>query len=143
MSERSAARWIVLKFGGTSVSNLPNWRNIAAVARKRLAEDAQVLIVHSAVSGITLDVSCDLSVNVLEKFASDGAGFDLVLAMHADRATARPLRVWPEQLVWVAGPGHSVWTRRPLPLVVYPDGCIYRRRLMRALEAAGMSSRIV
>jgi DNA-binding transcriptional LysR family regulator len=92
---------------------------------------------------VTLDVSCDLSVNLLEKFASDSAGFDLVLAMHADRATARPLRVWPEQLVWVAGPGHSVWTRRPLPLVVYPDGCIYRRRLMRALEAAGMSSRIV
>jgi len=53
MNERSSARWIVLKFGGTSVSNLPNWRNIAAVTRRRLAEDAQVLIVHSAVSGIT------------------------------------------------------------------------------------------
>jgi len=53
MNERSAAPWIVLKFGGTSVSNLPNWRNIAAVTRKRLAEGAHVLIVHSAVSGIT------------------------------------------------------------------------------------------
>src|SRR5690606_11465086 len=46
-------RWIVLKFGGTSVSNLPNWTNIAAVARKRGADGANVLIVHSAVSGIT------------------------------------------------------------------------------------------
>lgn len=46
-------RWIVLKFGGTSVSNLPNWSNIAAVARRRAADGAQVLIVHSAVSGIT------------------------------------------------------------------------------------------
>ena len=46
-------RWIVLKFGGTSVSNLPNWKNIAAVARKRGADGANVLIVHSAVSGIT------------------------------------------------------------------------------------------
>ncbi|MCC6632876.1 MAG: aspartate kinase, partial [Gammaproteobacteria bacterium] len=53
MSERNDARWIVLKFGGTSVSNLPNWTNIAAVTRKRLAEGANVLIVHSAVSGIT------------------------------------------------------------------------------------------
>src|SRR5262245_1259804 len=52
MSERSP-RWIVLKFGGTSVSNLPNWSNIAAVAKRRVAEGAQVLIVHSAVSGIT------------------------------------------------------------------------------------------
>jgi len=53
MNERRDARWIVLKFGGTSVSNLPNWRNIAAVTRKRLDEGAHVLIVHSAVSGIT------------------------------------------------------------------------------------------
>ncbi len=53
MNERSTGRWIVLKFGGTSVSNLQNWRNIAAITRKRLAEDAQLLIVHSAVSGIT------------------------------------------------------------------------------------------
>ena len=45
--------WVVLKFGGTSVSNLANWRNIAAVVRTRLAAGARVLIVHSAVSGIT------------------------------------------------------------------------------------------
>src|SRR5690606_2208 len=53
MTERKDARFIVLKFGGTSVSNLPNWTNIAAVTRKRLAEGANVLIVHSAISGIT------------------------------------------------------------------------------------------
>jgi len=38
---------------GTSVSTLANWRNIARVARKRLTDGARVLIVHSAVSGIT------------------------------------------------------------------------------------------
>ncbi len=53
MTERNSARWIVLKFGGTSVSNLSNWTNIAEVTRRRLAEGAQVLIVHSAISGIT------------------------------------------------------------------------------------------
>jgi bifunctional diaminopimelate decarboxylase / aspartate kinase len=53
MNARTAAPWIVLKFGGTSVSTAPNWRNIAAVTRKRLAEGAHVMIVHSAVSGIT------------------------------------------------------------------------------------------
>src|SRR5690606_7539917 len=46
-------RWIVLKFGGTSVSNLTNWSNICAIARTRGADGARVLIVHSAVSGIT------------------------------------------------------------------------------------------
>ncbi len=45
--------WIVLKFGGTSVSSLPNWTNIANVAAQRLADGARVLIVHSAVAGVT------------------------------------------------------------------------------------------
>jgi len=45
--------WIVLKFGGTSVSSLPNWSNIARVAAERQTGGARVLIVHSAISGIT------------------------------------------------------------------------------------------
>ncbi len=50
---RTASDWIVLKFGGTSVSSLANWRNIAKVTAARLAAGARVLIVHSAVTGIT------------------------------------------------------------------------------------------
>ncbi len=50
---RNASEWIVLKFGGTSVSSLANWRNIAKVAAARTQQGARVLIVHSAVSGIT------------------------------------------------------------------------------------------
>lgn len=53
MSPRVSSDWIVVKFGGTSVSSLVNWRNIAAVVKQRLAEGARVLIVHSAVTGIT------------------------------------------------------------------------------------------
>jgi len=45
--------WIVLKFGGTSVSSLTNWNNIAQVAAARRASGARVLIVHSAISGVT------------------------------------------------------------------------------------------
>ena len=50
---RTASDWIVLKFGGTSVSSLVNWRNIAKVAAARRAEGTRVLIVHSALTGIT------------------------------------------------------------------------------------------
>ena len=53
MPARGASSWIVLKFGGTSVSTLGNWRNIASVVRARLAGEARVLVVHSALSGIT------------------------------------------------------------------------------------------
>jgi diaminopimelate decarboxylase/aspartate kinase len=36
----------VLKFGGTSVSSVANWKNIAAVVRDRLSEGLRPLIVH-------------------------------------------------------------------------------------------------
>jgi len=50
---RAHSSWVVLKFGGTSVSSLGNWRNIASVVKARRATGAQVLVVHSAVTGIT------------------------------------------------------------------------------------------
>jgi diaminopimelate decarboxylase/aspartate kinase len=48
-----APSWVVLKFGGTSVSSAPNWHNIAGVLRQRMNEGLRPVIVHSAVSGIT------------------------------------------------------------------------------------------
>jgi len=50
---RTPSAWIVLKFGGTSVSSLANWRNIARVVSERRSTGARLLIVHSAVSGVT------------------------------------------------------------------------------------------
>ena len=50
---RAHSPWIVLKFGGTSVSTLPNWKNIASIVKKRGAAGAPVLVVHSAVTKIT------------------------------------------------------------------------------------------
>ncbi|MGN6454045.1 MAG: bifunctional aspartate kinase/diaminopimelate decarboxylase [Steroidobacteraceae bacterium] len=50
---RNPSAWMVLKFGGTSVSSLANWTNIARVAAERCSGGARVLIVHSALSGIT------------------------------------------------------------------------------------------
>ena len=49
-----AQRWVVLKFGGTSVSRRNRWDTIGALAAKRMAEDdARVLVVVSALSGVT------------------------------------------------------------------------------------------
>jgi diaminopimelate decarboxylase/aspartate kinase len=53
MAPRGGSSWIVLKFGGTSVSCLDTWRNIVTVVRARHASGARVLVVHSAVSGVT------------------------------------------------------------------------------------------
>jgi bifunctional diaminopimelate decarboxylase / aspartate kinase len=45
--------WVVLKFGGTSVSSAANWQNIARVVHARLADGLRPVIVHSALSGVT------------------------------------------------------------------------------------------
>ncbi|MDW8479246.1 MAG: bifunctional aspartate kinase/diaminopimelate decarboxylase [Xanthomonadales bacterium] len=44
---------IVLKFGGTSVASAERWRRIAELARRRLDEPAPVLVVVSALAGVT------------------------------------------------------------------------------------------
>ncbi len=53
MSAETVTPWVVLKFGGTSVSTVPNWQSIARVLRKRLAEGLRPVVVHSALSGVT------------------------------------------------------------------------------------------
>jgi bifunctional diaminopimelate decarboxylase / aspartate kinase len=50
---RTASFWVVLKFGGTSVSSLESWTNIERVVAERCSGGARVLIVHSALAGIT------------------------------------------------------------------------------------------
>lgn len=46
-------RWIVLKFGGTSVSSAQSWATIASVLRERLEAGGRPFLVHSALSGVT------------------------------------------------------------------------------------------
>ena len=49
-----AQRWVVLKFGGTSVSRRNRWDTIGRLAAERAREDeARVLVVVSALSGVT------------------------------------------------------------------------------------------
>ena len=49
-----ATRWVVLKFGGTSVSRRNRWDTIGRIAGKRMADEgARVLVVVSALSGVT------------------------------------------------------------------------------------------
>jgi diaminopimelate decarboxylase/aspartate kinase len=52
MPENSPA-WVVLKFGGSSVSRAALWHNIAGVLRERLAAGLRPVVVHSALSGVT------------------------------------------------------------------------------------------
>ena len=45
--------WVVMKFGGRSVSTAENWAIIAKLIRERLAEGVRPVIVHSALVGVS------------------------------------------------------------------------------------------
>jgi len=45
--------WVVLKFGGTSVATEPGWQTIAGACREILAEGHRVLLVCSALAGVS------------------------------------------------------------------------------------------
>ena len=53
MTTTSYPQWVVLKFGGTSVSTRERWDTIGRLAQSRLDEGKRVLVVVSAVSGVT------------------------------------------------------------------------------------------
>ena len=48
-----ADKWIVLKFGGTSVAGRSQWETIASLAKERRSQGFRVLLVCSAVAGVT------------------------------------------------------------------------------------------
>jgi diaminopimelate decarboxylase/aspartate kinase len=51
--EIANSRWVVMKFGGTSVSSAENWSTIAGLIRNRLADGLRPVIVHSALKGVS------------------------------------------------------------------------------------------
>ncbi len=49
----SESTWVVMKFGGTSVSSAENWRIIADLVQHRLDSGLRPVIVHSALTGVS------------------------------------------------------------------------------------------
>ncbi|KWV45429.1 LysR family transcriptional regulator [Bradyrhizobium macuxiense] len=64
-----------------------------------------------------------------------GEAYDLVIAMHPEgRGEGEPLRM--EQAVWAASAEHRVEQLDPLPVALYPQGCLFRSWAMQALDDA-------
>ncbi|TMJ46982.1 MAG: LysR family transcriptional regulator [Alphaproteobacteria bacterium] len=64
-----------------------------------------------------------------------GAAYDLVIAMHPEgRGAGEFLR--REQAVWATGPSRAVEEQEPLPVALYPQGCLFRKWAIEALDAA-------
>jgi DNA-binding transcriptional LysR family regulator len=89
---------------------------------------------------VALDVTCDLTLNLLDGFRA--GNFDLVLIKREPSTDAGGVRVWREPLVWVGPEGGTRAMPGELPLVVSPAPCVYRKRATEALDKARLSWRI-
>src|SRR5258708_5142787 len=85
-----AEEWLVLKFGGTSVSSAANWHNIAQVLRARIAAGFRPVVVHSALSGITDRLESLLSAAVAGAHAPILEQIELTHRLLAERLSVNP-----------------------------------------------------
>ncbi|MDZ5448577.1 LysR family transcriptional regulator [Labrys sp. ZIDIC5] len=70
-----------------------------------------------------------------------GESYDLVIAMHAEgHGSGELLRL--ERPVWAASAEHQAWLVDPLPVALYPMGCLFRKWAIEALDAARRSWRL-
>lgn len=89
--------WLVLKFGGTSVSGKQQWETIASLAKQRTDDGYRVLLVCSAVSGVT---------NALEALADNANGDyidDVEALLDRHRKLSADLEVESGDLIDTAG----------------------------------------
>ncbi|MEL6215341.1 MAG: bifunctional aspartate kinase/diaminopimelate decarboxylase, partial [Pseudomonadota bacterium] len=84
-SDSQSGRWVVLKFGGSSVATLPNWQLIAKRLRDRIDTGHRVMVVHSAIRGVS-----DMLQLALDSAVADEDGPDIadIRSIHVPLATA-------------------------------------------------------
>tara|TARA_R110001583_G_scaffold183486_1_gene342105 strand:- start:148 stop:885 length:738 start_codon:yes stop_codon:yes gene_type:complete len=91
---------------------------------------------------VTLDVQSDLSVNLRQDFKK--GCYDLVMLMDEyQKHNFKENDFIAEPLAWISGPGFSFKPDQPIPLVLYPKGCIYRQHITTALNKANIPWRVL
>lgn len=121
------------------------------VVKLGVPEDFDVQRLMTLLSGfaqqyprIRLDTLNGLSVDLHARLDAKEIDLALVKRDLPSRQAQRDepaLASWPEQVNWVAGRDVRI-IEDPVPLVVYPQGCIYRNRIVHALESSGRRWRV-
>ncbi|RFU49727.1 LysR family transcriptional regulator [Paraburkholderia sp. DHOC27] len=95
--------------------------------------------VSQSFPNIEMEIRCGHSWKMLESMDADGT--DLVIATkYPGRQDGQPLG--RERLMWVCRRDSDIFRADPLPLAVFPDGCLYRRAAIAALNANQRNWRI-
>lgn len=87
---------------------------------------------------IHIEMETGLTARMPERLGED---FDLVIAMHPEGQGGGEL-LRREQAVWATAVSHSVESQVPLPVALYPQGCLFRQWATEALDASGRPWRL-
>lgn len=92
---------------------------------------------------VMLNVECDLTYNIFEKFQQ--GKFDVILVkMSQPEELSNGLEIWNEPVQWIGKPEllPSLNKNSVIPLVLSPKPCVYRENAISALEKAGFRWRL-
>jgi DNA-binding transcriptional LysR family regulator len=78
-----------------------------------------------------LETVSGMSIELRDKLASGELDIALI---KREAGSGECLASWPETLVWVKGQHMTLDPHQPLPLALFPQGCIYRQRAIRSLD---------
>ena len=87
---------------------------------------------------IHIEMETGLTARMSERLGED---FDLVIAMHPEGQGGGEL-LRREQAVWATAVSQSVESQDPLPVALYPQGCLFRQWATEALDASGRPWRL-
>lgn len=84
--------------------------------------------------GVRLEVTSDLSKNLASQFLNKQ--FDVLLSLSDDENLISPHSriIKQDKLVWVSKQDSEAHLKKTIPLVVAPEGCLYRRRMLQRLS---------
>ena len=94
---------------------------------------------------VSLEVSCDLSRNLCRRFDHDeyDAVFTLSLLDNNEPNTNHHNIVRIDDLVWVSANPLALHNQQEVPLIVAPEGCLYRQQAIHWLNQTATPWRIV
>ena len=88
---------------------------------------------------VSLSVVCDLTLHLMDKIQR--GELDLALIKREPLGPNIGVSVWREPLVWVGAGRDILHAVQPVPLVVAPAPCVYRKRATTALDSIGRTWR--
>lgn len=118
---------------------------VDGLVRLGVMEDYGTLLVPPLLAGfvagyprIRVEMETGLTSPMLDRL---GEAFDLLIAMHPQgRGDGELLRREPAE--WAVAPGRSLTELDPLPIALYPQGCLFRQWAMEALDRSGRRWRL-